>query len=120
MLVFLEKVFHTYISGNQAVYTEDAHADLLGSTDRVMFTIIVTGISGSPIITAQVEHSANGSRWMNADATPELPNVPIPNPVTLVMSSVSGPTLAKRRLRITLSGTTPAASLLIWANGRDF
>lgn len=122
MLVFSEKVFEGYLSGAQSVYTDTVYADMLGSVDKLHIAGYADNPTGSPSLTVQIEHSPDGTRWMNRNATPEVNAVALGTisggfrPVD-DGSVVSRPTLPLVRLRIGLSGGT--AVVRVWVAGRD-
>jgi len=123
MLTVYEKVFHSYISGTQNVYTDAQFAELLGSVERLSFIGKIIQVTGtSPTLTMQIEHSPDGARWQNQNATPELNGLGIGGGSGLptFSSSTSGvPKSNFVRLRITLGGTSPAGLLWLHAIGRS-
>jgi hypothetical protein len=120
MLQFHEKVFDTYISGTQNVYTDTALSELLGSTERLSIVGLAVGSSGTnPTLTIQIEHSPDGTRWFNQGSTPELNNMALSGFVIFLDSANNVPMCGHVRLRITLGGTSPAVHLSLSAIGKS-
>ena len=119
---FLVKAFDEYVVGTTNVYTPTSLGELLGSPDRLCGMFIVHTTTGtSPTVTIQFEHSFDGTRWQNQNATPEVnawaPSGGFANAIPFASTRI--PTLNYVRLRIALGGSSPSASLAIWLCGRS-
>jgi hypothetical protein len=126
MFRFSQKVYDNYVTGTQSVYSDTALSELLGSVDHLALIGFVDGVTGtSPTLTVQSEHSFDGARWMNRNATPEINNwgplSPGSNNVVPFSdgSALTKPILPRVRLRIQLGGTSPAGVVRLWVVGRD-
>jgi hypothetical protein len=119
---FVVKAFDQYVVGATNVYTPTHLAELLGSADRICGLAVAHGATGtSPTLTVQFEHSFDGTRWLNQNATPELNGAALSggfNNLRLFTSNLI-PVLNYVRMRVALGGTSPSASLEIWICGRS-
>jgi hypothetical protein len=121
MLVFSRKVFDGLVSGTSDVFTDMRFSSLLGSVEQVAFEALVLGIGGtSPTLTIQLQHSMDGIRWMNQNATPEVnASALTPTDDLFPFLSSSNTILRYVRLRIALGGTSPSAVVVLRAVGRS-
>jgi hypothetical protein len=121
MIVFRAKLFDGHLKGTGSVYTQTADSELLGSVERVTLGLVWSAVTGTnPKITLQFENSPDGTRWMNQSATPELDEF-IDNGLqyTTNYGSTTVPMGGHVRIRLALSGTSPAGYLRLWAIGRN-
>jgi len=123
MLAFNKLVFDNTISGTAGTwYSPCVYDEVLGSADLIILMVHPMGVSGtSPTITCRLEHSADGRKWNQVNATAEI------NAQALVTDSAIGgtgvaetitPYLRFVRVKITLGGTSPSTRLKIYATGR--
>jgi len=126
MRIFNQLVFDGYINGGAPVFSNPSFDDLLGHTDQLSITGYTAQVSGTtPKIEVQVEHSFDNIRWINRNTGAEIPNTTALS--TTAETPIQGhdgdpnarPTLGFARLRITLSGTSPAGQVRLWVIGRD-
>jgi hypothetical protein len=121
MIVFVQEIFNNFVSGTANIYTDTGIASLLGSVDRLSFGLKVLGVTGtSPTITCQLESSADGARWQNQQATPELSAQSLnagDNFTFLFNNTLGNPVANLVRMRIALGGTTPQGVVRIVASG---
>jgi hypothetical protein len=122
MLRFWKKVFDDYINGTQAIYTSNDVAELLGSVDHLTLSPQVDSLSGGATLTVQVEHSPDGSRWMNRNTAAEFTTNLVAGNATFQPvsdgSSDTRPTLPFVRIRMQL-GSAQSGLLRLWVAGRD-
>lgn len=114
--------FDDVITGTAATwYTSADHNGPLGFADALEIHAVTTNVSGtSPALTCQVEHSANGRHWLNAQASAEIGAVAISNDASFlgVVPLLNPPLLTFVRIRISLSGTSPQCRLKLHVTGR--
>jgi hypothetical protein len=123
MLVFRAKLFDGFLKGTGSVYTQTADAELLGSVERVTIGMVFDGVTGTGLsFTLQFENSPDGTRWMNQSATPEY-SLSLSTGKSFVYTTNYGSTTVPIggyvRLRMALSGSSPAGYLRLWAVGRS-
>ena len=123
---FHRLAFDAYVSGTAPAYSDPNLHTLFGNVDQLAIGGYTSQVSGtSPKIEVQVEHSIDNTRWQNRNTTAEIPNTTtLSTTAETVVAGNDGdptarPTLAFARLRITLSGTTPAGQIRLWVTGRD-
>lgn len=124
MRIFNQLVFDGYVNGAAPVYSNPSFDNLLGHTDQLSISGYTAQASGTPSISVQVEHSFDNIRWINRNTVAEVATTTISTTGEWPVQGHDGdpnarPTLAFARLRITLSGGTPAAQVRLWAIGRD-
>ena len=126
MRIFNQLVFDSYVNGSASVYSNPTYDDLLGHTDQLTITGYTAQVSGTtPKIEVQVVHSFDNFRWTNRNTAAEIPNTTaLSTTAETIVQGHDGdpnsrPSLAFARLRITLSGTTPAGQIRLWVTGRD-
>jgi hypothetical protein len=112
-------VFDEIISGAGTTwYTAAALYDGLGQTDFLGMQACFRGVTGtSPTATIQVEHSADGQNWLNAQASPEI-STAIANDTSFNGLCVFAMLFSYVRLRISLGGTSPQCFLKVYVTGR--
>src|SRR5687768_14851843 len=124
MIVFSGLVFDKSISGTgNTWYTSAEFHDSLGRGDELAIHAVTTGVSGLfPTVTCQVETSANGKDWYNAQGAAEINGGVISNDATLEGGVAILFVVLQRfvRVRVALGGTTPACRLKIYATGRSY
>lgn len=121
MRSFVVKAFDEFVTGSTNVYTPSSLAELLGSVERISCAGMVFATNGtSPTITVQFEHSPDGTRWTNHQATPEVNALGLSagaaNNAFTVTNAVNS-VLSHVRLRIALGGTSPSGVVQIWISG---
>jgi len=125
MRLFHQQVWDGYLSGSAVVYSTCGLEDLLGRADQLSLSGYAAGMLGtSPKLTVQVEQSFDQVRWINRNALPEINAITLSTSSDTAFSGQDGnpaarPTAAFARLRIALSGTSPAGQVRIWATGTD-
>jgi hypothetical protein len=76
MLLFQTSIYDDVLAGASAVQYSSATIDaLLGAAEVAAFQLVITPISGSPRLTAQLEHSSDGRNWTVRSVTPEINGV---------------------------------------------
>ena len=119
---FVVKAFDDYVVGTTNVYTPTSLGELFGSADRLCCVAYAHTATGtSPSVTMQFEHSFDGTRWLNQNASPEVSGwAPTGGSASfMTFWSTKIPTLNFVRLRIALAGTSPSVPLEIWICGRS-
>ena len=120
-------LFDETISGTSTTwYTPASSYDALGKGDTFAFAAAVYNVTGSPTLTVQVEHSADGQNWLNYHAIsgPEInQSLTTASSNTLFTAQADGMNpvlLSLVRLRVQLSGATPQCRLKLTATTRGF
>lgn len=124
MLVFNAIVFDELVSGTNPLYTGNEHNDALGSGDRLGIMAVATNVTGSSVgLTVQVEHSGDAQNWIAfPSGSPEISVASLASNTGYFGTRESfggSPLLSFIRLKVTLSGTTPACRLKITVTGRS-
>ena len=126
MHVFKAKVFDGFVNGTGSVYTQTAHAELLGRVERLSFGAVVSAVTGTnQHLTVQIENSPDGTRWMNqSTAGPEMDVGPLNSGDNLMQwrannTSTTVPMPGFVRMRIAFTGTSPAGYIRLWVAGRS-
>jgi hypothetical protein len=108
--------FDDYVTGSAVApqYSPRSLNDLLASADELSLLLLGGSSEGTPVITLQIEESANGVEWKNKQPTPEYSG----SAGGLAFAYDSGvvPTSKYARFRISVSGGT--AGLKVFACGR--
>jgi hypothetical protein len=102
-------------------YTSASFNDELGSADGLVLHAAPSFVSGTaPTLTCQIEHSANGRNWVNAQTTAEINGLGLTNYIPLEgkLSMFSPVLLNFVRVRISMGGTAPQCRLCIYVTGR--
>jgi hypothetical protein len=124
MLQFNILAFNAVVTGTSPVYSDASLNDRIGEADYLGLHVIATqGAGTSPTVTVQVEHSADGIRWLNKQATAEINAIAVGSlgPPGNMTGEVSGkPGLGRARLRVQLGGTGPSAQVQVFLAGRPF
>ena len=103
-------------------YTPASLNETLGRYDQVGIQAIVDNVQTNGLITAWIEHSADGRNWAAKNTTAEILNQATNNAQTKSYfgSDTGGsPSLGFVRIAVSLT-TTTSAHVKIWVTGRDF
>src|SRR5437762_10250837 len=91
MRVATLQLFDENISGTGNVwYTTTETFEPLGRGDLMCFSASIFNASGSPTLTVQVEHSADGQNWLAMNILPEVNAAVVSNQVLIGNPNVSG------------------------------
>jgi hypothetical protein len=118
--------------GSLTLYTSLEHTDFLSDADQLGFQAIFSAstfaTSGTLNLSVQIQHSADGRNWLNANTTPELSQTITLMPVQGQWSLIGGESWpARPRLRFvmlvitikTLNASPPSSRLQLFATARS-
>ena len=117
---FTMPVFDNFISGTTSIwYTSSAYNDVLGSADDLLVQAVTEQVSGTTNVTIQPEHSCNALDWIAFPGN-LVANAVVSDGTYLAESAFfnGAVLLTFVRLKITLTGTTPACRLKVLVCGR--
>lgn len=122
MRTSLMQVFDDFVPGTNPVYTSEEWNDALGQPNKLAIQAVADQVTGTASLTVAIEHSCDQRNWLQKPGTAPINSESIPAAATTpVFGSDAGTVqnLGYVRLKISLTGTTPAAHVRIHVCGRD-
>ena len=113
----------TVSTGGLTITTDPSFNGPLGEGNQIAAQILVNLVSGTtPAFTFRVQHSANGTDWINRNTNPEVNGVALTAGTLnsfLVQDAGATPLLSYVRFQLTVTGATAQAQVAVWVTTRD-